>query len=145
MDTDLLDRLDAIGRSLRDSGHALALIGLGSCGAETARLDRWSDLDFFAIVETGCKARYLDRLDWLAAAHPVAWHFRNTVDGHKALMSDGLFCEFAVLPRVEFGSFSRCLPGRLSEVQTLIWGSKRSSKSDPAQRAFAASDGPSQP
>ena len=145
MDTGLLDRLDAIGHSLRDTGHALALIGLGSCGPDTDRLDRWSDLDFFAIVETGSKARYLDRLDWLAAAHPVALHFQNTVDGRKALMSDGVFCEFAVLPRVELGSFSRCLPGRLSEVQSLIWGSKRSIKSDPAQRAFAASGGPSQP
>jgi hypothetical protein len=92
----LLERLDAIGRALRDSGHALALIGLGSVGAETQRLDAWSDLDFFAIVEPGHKARYLDRLDWLAAAHPLAWHFRNTADGHKALMADGVFCEFAV-------------------------------------------------
>ncbi len=112
MDTNLLDRLDAIGRSLRDSGHALALIGLGSCGAETARLDRWSDLDFFAIVETGCKARYLDRLEWLAAAHPVAWHFRNTVDGQKALMSDGVFCEFAVFEPQELAAIPFA-PGRV--------------------------------
>ncbi len=92
----LLERLDAIGCALRDSGHALALIGLGSVGLETQRLDAWSDLDFFAIVEPGHKARYLHHLDWLAAAHPLAWHFQNTADGHKALMADGVFCEFAV-------------------------------------------------
>jgi len=92
----LLSRLDAIGLALRDSGHALALIGLGSVGLETDRLDAWSDLDFFAVVETGCKARYLGQLDWLAAAHPLAWHFQNTADGCKALMTDGVFCEFAV-------------------------------------------------
>lgn len=92
----LLARLDAIGHALRDSGHALALIGLGSVGLETQRLDRWSDLDFFAIVEPGHAARYIERLDWLAAAHPLAWHCRNTADGHKALMDDGVFCEFAV-------------------------------------------------
>ncbi len=92
----LLERLDAIGRALRDSGHALALIGLGSVGNDTARLDAWSDLDFFAIVEPGWVRRYLENLDWLAAAHPVAWSYRNTRDGHKALMADGVFCEFAV-------------------------------------------------
>lgn len=47
----LLNRLDAIGHSLEKSGHALALIGLGSAGVETERLDSYSDLDFFAIVE----------------------------------------------------------------------------------------------
>jgi hypothetical protein len=92
----LLARLDAIGAALRDSGHGLALLGLGSVGLDRDRLDRHSDLDFFAIVERGHKARYLASLDWLAAAHPIAWHYRNTVDGYKALMADGVFCEFAV-------------------------------------------------
>ena len=92
----LLERLDAIGAALRDSGHALALLGLGSVGLERDRLDRHSDLDFFAIVERGHKARYLDNLDWLAASHPLVWHYRNTIDGYKALMRDGVFCEFAV-------------------------------------------------
>jgi hypothetical protein len=41
----LLDRLDAIGRSLEASSHALALIGLGSVGLELAQLDAHSDLD----------------------------------------------------------------------------------------------------
>ena len=58
----LLERLDRIGESLRDSGHALALIGLGSVGLERERLDAHSDLDFFAIVEPGHKARYIERL-----------------------------------------------------------------------------------
>ena len=92
----LLARLDEIGESLRRSGHALALIGLGSVGLERHRLDRYSDLDFFAIVKPGHKARYIDTLDWLDAAHPLVWQYRNTVDGHKALMRDGVFCEFAV-------------------------------------------------
>ena len=112
MNQALLDRLDAIGRALRDSGHALALIGLGSVGLETARLDRWSDLDFFVIVEAGHKGRYIDQLDWLAAAHPLAWHFRNTVDGHKALMSDGVFCEFAVFEPRELAAIPFA-PGRV--------------------------------
>lgn len=92
----LLTRLDAIGHAVRDTGQALALIGLGSCGLEGSRLDAHSDLDFFVIVQPGLKRRFLDRLDWLAAAWPIAWHFQNTADGHKALMDDGVFCEFAV-------------------------------------------------
>ena len=109
---DLLARLDSIGAVLRDSGHALALLALGSVGLERQRLDRHSDLDFFVIVEPGHKARYIDDLDWLAQAHPVAWHFRNTADGHKALMADGIFCEFAVFEPQELEHIPFA-PGRL--------------------------------
>ena len=49
----LLQRLDAIGHALEQSGHALALIGLGSAGRETHRIDAYSDLDFFVVVEDG--------------------------------------------------------------------------------------------
>ena len=108
----LLARLDAIGAVLRDRGDALALIGLGSVGRETERLDAFSDLDFFVVVEPGRKAAYIERLDWLAAAHPLAWHFRNTADGHKALMDDGVFCEFAVFEPQELDSIPFA-PGRL--------------------------------
>ena len=108
----LLERIEAIGRSLAASGHALALIALGSIGRDTERLDAWSDLDFFAIVEPGHKARYLGQLDWLAAAHPLAWNFQNTRDGHKALMSDGVFCEFAVFEPAELDAIPFA-PGRI--------------------------------
>ena len=110
--TTLLARLDAIGAALRDSGHAMAVIGLGSVGLDRDRLDRHSDLDFFAIVEPGHKAGYLGDLGWLAAAHPIAWHYRNTVDGFKALMSDGVFCEFAVFEPQELDAIPFA-PGRV--------------------------------
>ena len=92
----LLERLEAIGRVLAARPDALGLLALGSVGRDTARLDAHSDLDFFVVVQPGAKGRYIDALDWLAAAQPLAWHFRNTADGHKALMDDGVFCEFAV-------------------------------------------------
>jgi hypothetical protein len=92
----LLKRLDEIGDSLSQSGHALALIGLGSVGEELHRLDDYSDLDFFAIVEDGCKQRYMENLDWLSALCPIAYCFPNTDDGYKLLFGDGIFCEFAV-------------------------------------------------
>ncbi|HNK64236.1 MAG TPA: hypothetical protein PKL78_14135 [Anaerolineales bacterium] len=104
----LLARLDAIGRSLEKSGHALALIGLGSVGVELERLDAYSDLDFFAIVEDGYKSRYIENLDWLSSLCPVSYAFLNTPDGYKILFEDGVFCEFAVfeLPELEHIPFA---------------------------------------
>jgi hypothetical protein len=112
MNPALLSRLDAIGTSLAARGHVLALIGLGSAGLEAERLDAWSDLDFFVIVEPGHKTACIERLDWLADAWPLAWHFRNTADGHKALMTDGVMCEFAVFEPHELDAIPFA-PGRV--------------------------------
>ncbi|MBK8985890.1 MAG: hypothetical protein IPM39_07375 [Chloroflexi bacterium] len=92
----LLERLDDIGRSLARSGRGLALLGLGSCGTDLARLDAYSDLDFFSVVQPGSKERFLQDLSWLSDIAPVGYVFRNTADGYKLLFSDGIFCEFAV-------------------------------------------------
>lgn len=100
----LLARLAAIGHSLKSSAHALALIGLGSVGVETARLDAYSDLDFFVIVEDGYKAHYLADLGWLSAPCPIAYHFQNTPDGYKVLYEDGIFCELAVFEPPELSA-----------------------------------------
>lgn len=108
----LLARLDAIACSLQASGHAEALIGLGSVGLERDRLDEYSDLDFFAIVEEGWKAHYIDDLAWLEQAAPVVYAFRNTVDGYKLLFADGIFCEFAVFERAELARIPFA-PGRV--------------------------------
>lgn len=92
----LLARLDAIGQSLSQRESALALLGLGSAGSETSRMDAYSDLDFFVIVREGTKQDYLANLDWLAESNPIAYAFMNTEDGYKALYEDNIFCEFAV-------------------------------------------------
>ena len=108
----LLQRLDEIGQSLAASGKARALFGLGSMGVETSRIDEWSDLDFFVISQPGLKGELIANLDWLAKIRPLAFQFQNTVDGHKAMFDDGIFCEFAVfeleeLPQIYFS------PGRM--------------------------------
>ena len=108
----LLKRLDEIGASLLISAHALALIGLGSVGEELHRLDEYSDLDFFVIVETGYKRRYIENLDWLSRLAPIAYHFLNTPDGYKLLFSDGIFCEFAVFEPQELTKIPFA-PGRI--------------------------------
>jgi hypothetical protein len=110
--THLLARLDRIAQLLATHEGTLALIGLGSVGLETARIDAWSDLDFFVIVKPGHKQRYIQQLDWLAAARPLAWSVQNTVDGHKALMDDGVLCEFAVFEPAELAQIPFA-PGRV--------------------------------
>ncbi|MBX3635669.1 MAG: nucleotidyltransferase domain-containing protein [Rubrivivax sp.] len=107
----LADRLAALATSLEARPDALALLALGSVGRETGRADRWSDLDFFVIVRAGAKPRYLADLGWLQAAHPLAWSFANTRDGFKALMTDGVFCEFAVFEPAELAGIPYA-PGR---------------------------------
>lgn len=107
----LQDRLASLARVLSARDDALALLALGSVGIETDRLDAWSDLDFFVLVRDGAKERYISNLDWLAAAQPLAWHFQNTVDGCKALMTDGVFCEFAIFEIHELGGIPYA-PGR---------------------------------
>lgn len=100
----LLQRLDSIASSLRSSGQARALLALGSVGAELGRLDEYSDLDFFVIAKKGMKQQLIDDLSWLRNIAPVAFHFKNTKDGHKVLFSDGIYCEFAVFEEEEMKS-----------------------------------------
>lgn len=104
--TILLQRLDAIGQALADSGKALALLGLGSVGVELERLDEFSDLDFFAIVRPGYKQHFIQDLGWLSAICPLAYCFQNTADGYKLLFEDGIFCEFAVFEPDELANTS---------------------------------------
>ena len=108
----LMNRLEAIGKSLAGRESALALIGLGSVGLELDRLDQYSDLDFFVIVKSGYKHAYLEDLSWLKEVSPVGYTFFNTQDGCKLLFEDGVFCEFAVFDEVELRTavFS---PGRI--------------------------------
>jgi hypothetical protein len=79
----------------------LGLLGLGSVGVELGRLDQYSDLDFFLIVKKGSKSMYLDSLFWLSDVYPLAYSFRNTVDGYKILFEDGIYGEFAVFEEDE--------------------------------------------
>ncbi|MBI2419930.1 MAG: hypothetical protein HYV28_18860 [Ignavibacteriales bacterium] len=92
----LILRLDEIGESIKYSGNALALIGLGSVGIELSRLDDYSDSDFFVIATDGCKNFYIQNLVWLCSIAPLSYTFRNTKDGYKGMYEDGIYCKFAV-------------------------------------------------
>jgi hypothetical protein len=105
----LLKRLTEIGRAIENSDHGLALLALGSSGIERHRIDEYSDLDFFVICEAGFKQEYLSNIAWLTQIAPVAFYFRNTIDGYKLLYEDDVFCEFAVFEPDELSNipFSR--------------------------------------
>jgi hypothetical protein len=101
LNDNLLKRLDQIGNSLAKYPKTLALIGHGSVGVELSRLDLFSDLDFFVVVEDDQKNTYIDSLFWLEEVHPLAYRFKNTNDGYKFMFSDGIYGEFAVFGRSE--------------------------------------------
>lgn len=90
----LLARLDLIAAGLEASGRALALLGLGSVGAELDRADRFSDLDFFVVARPGQVGSLLEDLSWLGGG--LVHAFRNTPDGFKVLFAGGVSGEFAV-------------------------------------------------
>jgi hypothetical protein len=92
----LLARLRALGASVCATGQALALLGLGSAGVERARMDAYSDLDFYVIARPGTKTRFITQLDWVEAAAPIGYAFQNSRDGWKILYRDGVFIEFAI-------------------------------------------------
>ncbi len=103
----LFDRLDAIAQSLEKEDHTLALIALGSVGTEQDRVDEYSDLDFFAIVEDAYKEKFIEDLSWLKNAHPLAYTFKNTKDGYKVLFEDGIYAEFAVFSALEMDTVTQ--------------------------------------
>lgn len=100
----LLQRLEQIGQSLAATDQAQALLGLGSVGVERARLDEYSDLDFFVVAQDGCKLALLQDLSWLNTICPVVYAFKNTAEGYKVLFEDGVYCEFGVFERDELAS-----------------------------------------
>ena len=97
----LIERMNQIGDSVKKYEHALALLALGSIGTSRDRLDEYSDLDFFLIVEDQAKKHMIDDLSWLERVCPISFRHRNTVDGYKVLFSDGIYAEFAVFGRSE--------------------------------------------
>jgi lincosamide nucleotidyltransferase B/F len=103
----LTNKLTEIGQSLAASPAALALLGLGSAGVERNRLDEYSDIDFFVIVQPGWKQHYLQKTEWLETKSGIDWIFQNTVDGFKIYWNDEVFGEMAIfepseLPNIAF-------------------------------------------
>lgn len=90
----------ALVSGLEADSNVIGLVLAGS-SAETSRRDEWSDHDFLVIV-TDDADRYRNVLDWLPDHDQLAFSFRETAHGLKALYRDGLMLEFAVFTRDEF-------------------------------------------
>lgn len=92
------DTLVSMGKRFESDPNVCCLLGLGSM-SELSRMDIYSDMDFFLIVEDGFKETYIDDLGWFNK--DIVFSFKNTKDGHKVLFSDGVFAEFAVFTKSE--------------------------------------------
>lgn len=92
--------VDALIGTLEADSNVIGLVLAGS-SAETSRRDQWSDHDFLVIVADDAE-RYRNVLDWLPDHDQLAFSFRETAHGLKALYRDGLMLEFAIFTRDEF-------------------------------------------
>jgi lincosamide nucleotidyltransferase len=89
----LLKRLDEIVQSAIASGHALAVLALGSSGRELDRVDEYSDLDLWVIAEEGYQQSFLADMDWIQAASPLIHRHKHGPTGYSLLFEDGIFAE----------------------------------------------------
>jgi hypothetical protein len=93
---------ELVGR-LEADPQILGLVLAGS-SAQTERRDRWSDHDFLVISVDGVPESYRTDLSWLPHHGDIAFAFRETAHGLKALYRSGLLVEFAVFDRSEFAA-----------------------------------------
>lgn len=95
--------LDALASNLSADSQIIGLVLAGS-SAQTDRRDQWSDHDFLVITVDGVPEHYRTDLSWLPDHGALAFSFRETAHGLKALYRSGLIVEFAVFDRAEFAA-----------------------------------------
>ena len=93
--SDFLEFQQQLVSSASGREDVLGLVFLGS-SADHARVDQYSDQDFFLIVEQGVGERYRQDLSWLPRSEEIVLSPRETAHGLKILYRDGLVLEFAV-------------------------------------------------
>jgi len=86
---DLQERLSADPR-------VLGLVAVGSMARQGSLPDRWSDHDFFVVVEPGTQESFRSNLGWVPRHDEIVLSFRETAHGVKAIFGDGHLIEFAV-------------------------------------------------
>jgi lincosamide nucleotidyltransferase len=114
---EMLRRLDDIARSAAETGHVRAVLALGSSGVEPGRMDEYSDLDIWVVVEDGYKQQFLDDLDWLERVCAIAFKYRNSPNGYKLLFEDEVFVEIDIFELEELRSLE------FSEAR-IVWKAK---------------------
>jgi hypothetical protein len=84
----------------RNTPSVIGLVLVGSV-ADTARVDQWSDHDFFVITETGAQESLRQDLSWLPNFENIAFSFRETAHGLKVVYRTGGVLEFAIFDTEE--------------------------------------------
>ncbi len=79
--------------SARDDVVGLVLLG---SGADTARVDEWSDHDFYLVSTPGAQEPLRTDLSWLPRTASIVLAARETEHGLKVVYDDGHVLEFAV-------------------------------------------------
>lgn len=110
----LISRMNEIANSVKQKDGALAVLALGSIGIQQNRLDEYSDLDFFIIVDDDYKSHFIEDLHWLHEVFPISYAFKNTKDGYKILFEDDIYGEFAIFGRSE-------VPKVVQSQARLVW------------------------
>ena len=95
------ETLEVLALAAQNAPGAIALIGAGSAGAEISRMDQYSDIDFFLVVEEGVSSRFIDDNSWFGRELPIVFSFRDTEHGNKVLLENGVFLEFAIFTEAE--------------------------------------------
>ena len=93
--------LGRLAENLSADPRVVGLVLAGS-SAEPERRDQWSDHDFLVITHDGTPEDFRTDLSWLPDHEALAYSFRETPHGLKALYRSGLLVEFAVFDRAEF-------------------------------------------
>lgn len=102
----MLKRLDEITRSAIRTGHARAVLALGSIGLEMDRIDEYSDLDVWVIAEDGYKEGFIKNLDWIRATSPVVFQFKHSPGGYGLTFEDGIFAEVDTFEAADMASLN---------------------------------------
>lgn len=100
-----LEYSDRLAANALANPEVVGLVLVGSA-ADTARVDEWSDHDFFLVVNEGVGESFRNDLSWLPDSREVAIASRETAHGLKVVYRNGHVLEFAVFedPELELAS-----------------------------------------
>lgn len=87
--------------NLSGDPHVQGLVALGSMAQRHYQPDRYSDHDFFVIVEAGYQADLRQRTDWLPSPERIVLVFQETQHGMKVVYNDAHVLEYAIFDRDE--------------------------------------------
>lgn len=112
----MMNRMETIRKTLGEiasaaetAAHTIALVGAGSAGLAMDRMDAYSDLDFFLIIEDGYSSSFINDNSWFGKSLPIDFEFRDTEHGNKVLLHNGVFLEFAIFTLDELARYG--IPG----------------------------------